>query len=70
MGHASATAAVVAGRGSRRLSCEVAYGGLDLLCLDRLLLTAPPRALRSMSGDGKRSAGRRPQAIAPILDST
>jgi hypothetical protein len=23
-----------------------------------------------MSGDGKRSAGRRPQATAPILDST
>jgi hypothetical protein len=24
----------------------------------------------SMSGDGKRSAGHRPQATAPILDST
>jgi hypothetical protein len=24
----------------------------------------------SMSGDGKRSVGRRPQAAAPILDST
>ena len=36
----------VAGRGSRRFSCEVVYGELGLLCLDRLLLTAPSRALR------------------------
>ncbi len=36
----------MAGRGSRRFSCEVVYGELGLLCLDRLLLTAPPRALR------------------------
>jgi hypothetical protein len=28
------------------------------------------RTSGSMSGDGKRSAGHRPQATAPILDST
>ena len=36
----------VAGRSSRQFSCEVVYRELGLLCLDRLLLTAPPRASR------------------------
>jgi RNA-directed DNA polymerase len=36
----------VAGRGTRRFSCEVVYGELGLLRLERLPLTASPCALR------------------------
>jgi len=36
----------VAGRGTRRFSCEVVYGELGLLRLERLPLTASPWALR------------------------
>src|SRR5215468_8308095 len=36
----------VAGRGTRRFSCDVVYGELGLLRLERLPLTAPPCVLR------------------------
>jgi RNA-directed DNA polymerase len=36
----------VAGRGTRRFSCQVVYGELGLLCLERLPRPAPSRALR------------------------
>jgi RNA-directed DNA polymerase len=36
----------VAGRGTRRFSCDVVYGDRGLLRLERLPLTAPPCALR------------------------
>ena len=68
-----------------RFSCEVVYRERGLLRLERRPLTAPSCASRGsqseswkpeigksgpMSGDGKRSAGHRPKATAPILDST
>ena len=39
-------AVVVAGRGTQRFSCDVVYGELGLLRLERLPLTAPPCASR------------------------
>jgi hypothetical protein len=36
----------VAGRGRHRFSCDVVYGDRGLLRLERLPLTAPPRASR------------------------
>jgi RNA-directed DNA polymerase len=36
----------VAGRGTRRFSCDIVYGELGLLRLERLPLTTPPCALR------------------------
>jgi len=36
----------VAGRGTHRFSCEIVYGKLGLLRLERLPRTAPARALR------------------------
>jgi RNA-directed DNA polymerase len=36
----------VAGRGTKRFSCEVVYGERGLLRLERLPLAAPSRALR------------------------
>ena len=72
----------VAGRGTKRFSCDVVYGERRLLRLEayhslhRRSHAMKPVGERmsetgtsgSMSGDGKRGVGHRPQVTAPILD--